>query len=97
MNTATDTYGIVYLIDLPASVGVRSCGQCSMSLRNAYTQARNVQTQTQSTVTIGAHAQEGYSSLCVCLSVCVSRYALPGYLVRLHVESKVPSDSARTF
>ena len=50
MNIATDTHGIVYLIDVPASVGVRSCGQCSMSLRNAYTQTRNVQTQTQSTV-----------------------------------------------
>ena len=51
MNIATDTHGIIYLIDVPASVSVRSCGQSSMSLRNAYTQTRNVQTQTQSTVT----------------------------------------------
>ena len=50
MNIATDTHGIVYLVDVPDSVGVRSRGQCSMSLRNVYTQTRNVQTQTQSTV-----------------------------------------------
>ena len=48
-------------------------------------------------LTLGAHAQEGYGSLFVCVCVYVSRYALPGYLVRLHDESKVPSDSSWTY
>ena len=65
MNIATDTHGIIYLIDVPASVGVRSCGQSSMSLRNAHTQTRNVQTQTQSTLWPLNYSRSKFKSACM--------------------------------
>ena len=47
MNIATDIYRIIYLLNVPASVG---CVHCSMSLHNTHTQTCNVQMQTQLTV-----------------------------------------------